>query len=252
MLSSYWCGLPYPVTFVIALTCSCWHKAALPRAYLSLMKKTKNWRVCVCVCVTFIKWTHTKRTWKGVEFSARVSFPGLPTHLLKMAVPGTITFLSGRLHGYPHALLSGDPVGSSHPLQAAKNGLHRLRHRTAQPAAGSCPLRCSPCLLTGLAMRSRRETWSAQWETMARFQQPVCWDWDLGRAGCGRFPEEKQSQNGKGGGSEVRKRSRERRMLKRKPCRRLKEATHQHKLTPSQNCLKSSGSSWRLPVLIAL
>lgn len=215
-------------------------------------KNKKLERVCVCVCVTFIKWTHTKRTWKGVEFSARVSFPGLPTHLLKTAVPGTITFLSGRLHGYPHALLSGDPVGSSHPLQAAKNGLHRLRHRTAQPAAGSCPLRCSPCLLTGLAMGSRRETWSAQWETTARFQQPVCWDWDLGRAGCGRFPEEKQSQNGKRGGSEVRKRSRERRMLKRKPCRRLKEATHQHKLTPSQNCLKSSGSSWRLPVLIAL
>lgn len=127
-------------------------------------KNKKLERVCVCVCVTFIKWTHTKRTWKGVEFSARVSFPGLPTHLLKTAVPGTITFLSGRLHGYPHALLSGDPVGSSHPLQAAKNGLHRLRHRTPsqQPGPALCAAARAFLLAWPWAAEGRREAHSGR------------------------------------------------------------------------------------------
>lgn len=125
---------------------------------------------------------------------------------------------------------------------------------TAQPSQQPGPALCAAAraflLAWPCAAEGRREAHSGRQRRGSSSRCAGTETW--GGLDVGGFLRRSKAKMEKGGGSEVRKRSRERRMLKRKPCRRLKEATHQHKLTPSQNCLKSSGSSWRLPVLIAL
>lgn len=67
MLSSYWCGLPYPVAFVLSLIHSCWLKAASTPVYLSLMEK-KNPIDFLCVggvCGFRKANMYTKWNWKG-------------------------------------------------------------------------------------------------------------------------------------------------------------------------------------------
>ena len=206
----------------------------------------------VYVCGTFIKWTNTKWSWKGVQFNAHVSSPGLPRRLFKILMPGTIMFSSGRLCGFLHALLSGDPICYSRALQAAKNGVHRPGRCTTKPADRSCPRHCSPCCVTGLAMHSRREMWSTQRETTAWSQQPVCWCWGLGRAGRGRFPEEKWSWTGKGGKVKWEREAGKDGCSKENCAGGWRKQPTSTNWQPSQNCIKSSRSSWRLPVLMAL
>lgn len=191
MLSSYWCGLPYPVAFVISLIHSCWLKAASPPVYLSLMKKN-NLLGGVCGF-------HKANTYKVKleRFSAHVSFPRLSRHPPGTLRPGTIIYSSGRLRGFLHMSLLRHPVCCSHALPAAKNKLYCPRCCRPKPADRSCSLTAAWAVLLAWPC-SRRETWSSQWETTAQSQQPVCWHWGCWRAEHGRFPK-KRSWNGKGG-----------------------------------------------------
>lgn len=151
-----------------------------------------------CVCVTFLKRTHTKWSWKGVQVNAHVS-SRLSRHPLGTLRPGTVIYSSGRLCGFQHMSLLGHPICCSHALQAARNRLCCPRCCTIRPADRSCFLHSSLSLSgAGLATHSRRETWSSQWETAAWLQQPVCWHWGWWKAEHGRFPK-KRSWNGKGG-----------------------------------------------------
>lgn len=192
---------------------------------------------CVYVCGTFIKWTHTKWSWKGVQFNAYVSFPRLPRHLLKADAWNNHVFEWMIVWVSACAALGGSCLLQSCLTSCQERAppyrvLHNQASRQVLPSA-SQPV---PCNWPGHTQQQGDVKCTVGGNSAVTAASVLAlrlgggWTWEVSW-GEAKLKWKRRE-------SEVRKRSRERWMLRRKPCRRLEAAANQHKLTTQSKMYK--------------